>query len=296
MSTTALIIRPGTRPYTTQVTPTAEALREFVGGPLVVVARRGWHAYVHEDGKVLGLPVNPVATSLLFPEGGDVVTGTAVVVGTGPAGTEADVPARVVAGVLAAGAATGLVVQDPGDLLAAVSVLLGDVPDRTLTVLGLAHGRLDAAMMIRLPSDLDVPLVVVRRLVRTPGTAVELLVVGGHRVGVEEPPPYADLVAAVTPAVDRARAGVVHATWTSRLEPGAGWYCYAEPTCTGRIPAPPLPQSPVPQWPVPPWPVPPVARGCPGRPRCCGRRWWGPRQRGPAWRLRARPRLPTPTG
>ena len=101
MSATVLIIEPGTRPYTTRIEPTAATLRRLVGGPLEAVTRPGWQAYVNEDGKVLGLPVNPVATRLLFPDGGDVIAGTAVVLGTSPTGTEADVPPGLATSVLA---------------------------------------------------------------------------------------------------------------------------------------------------------------------------------------------------
>lgn len=58
-----------------------------------------WHAYVNEQGKLLDLPVNLLATTLaqmLGWPGGDVLNGTVVFLGDGPEGDETNVPREVI--------------------------------------------------------------------------------------------------------------------------------------------------------------------------------------------------------
>ena len=114
MNPTVLIIPPGARPYLAAIDAAADTLRRLVGGPLQAVTRPGWHAYVDEEGKLAGSPVNPIATALLFPHGGDVIVGTAVVLGTGRGGTETSVPADLANSVLAAAAVPPRTVRGPG--------------------------------------------------------------------------------------------------------------------------------------------------------------------------------------
>lgn len=57
-----------------------EEIQELVGGNIeLVLCREGLEMYINEEGKLLGLPVNPKATSLsgLYPH--DVICGPAVV-------------------------------------------------------------------------------------------------------------------------------------------------------------------------------------------------------------------------
>jgi Domain of unknown function (DUF3846) len=72
------------------------ALQRLVGGHIEGVSRDGWHAYINDEGKLLDLPVNLLATILLFPDHSDLICGAAVLLGDGPAGDEADAPAAVV--------------------------------------------------------------------------------------------------------------------------------------------------------------------------------------------------------
>ncbi len=90
---TALVIPPVGPPHTRQVgAEDLPALQRLVGGLIEAVSRYGWHAYVNDEGKLLALPANPIATTLLFPDHADIICGTAVLLGEGTAGQEADVP------------------------------------------------------------------------------------------------------------------------------------------------------------------------------------------------------------
>jgi hypothetical protein len=79
-----------------------DALRVLVGGWLegVSTGSDGWHAYVNEEGKLLGLPVNLAATRLAIALGwppADILVGNVVFLGDGAGGEEAAVPEVVVA-------------------------------------------------------------------------------------------------------------------------------------------------------------------------------------------------------
>ena len=71
-----------------------------LGGWLEIVLLKGWpgemvHAYIDEEGKLKGLPVNQLATDLAHVPG-DVIAGPMVILGSdGP--EEADVPEEVLA-------------------------------------------------------------------------------------------------------------------------------------------------------------------------------------------------------
>lgn len=68
-------------------------LRRHIGGPIeMVYVNPLVHAYIHEEGKIEGLPYNPVATFLTGLAGLDVIVGTAVFLGTGSEGEETDLP------------------------------------------------------------------------------------------------------------------------------------------------------------------------------------------------------------
>jgi hypothetical protein len=130
---TALVIPPADPPYTAAVQPSLAVLQELVGGPIEAVCRDGWHGYLHSEGKLLGLKPNQAATSLLFPAGGDVVAGVAVVLGDGPGGGEADVAAdRVLPGPEAVQRVS---LRSQGEVIAAVPALFGYPPAQSLVAL-----------------------------------------------------------------------------------------------------------------------------------------------------------------
>lgn len=82
------------------VPDTLEFLQEFVGGYLEGLTipseglAFGLHAYMNEDGKALGLPINEVATRLLYPilRPGDAITGNLMIVGSDAEGDHVSLP------------------------------------------------------------------------------------------------------------------------------------------------------------------------------------------------------------
>lgn len=76
-------------------------LRRLLGGGWlegVGAADADWHAYVDEEGKIKGLPLNPRATAVARQLGwpsGDVLCGPVVFLGTGREGEEADCPSHI---------------------------------------------------------------------------------------------------------------------------------------------------------------------------------------------------------
>lgn len=81
-------------------------LQTLVGGPIQEVFPStgdllGWHAYVNEEGKLEGLPVNDFATVTAerlgwTPLPGDFLCGTAVFLGDSAHGEEGDLPSEVI--------------------------------------------------------------------------------------------------------------------------------------------------------------------------------------------------------
>lgn len=82
-----------------EVEPTLNALKGILdGGWLEAIGGEGWHAYIDEEGKLKQLPVNEPATYLAFMCGWrahDYLCGTAIFLGNGDDGQEADVPAPI---------------------------------------------------------------------------------------------------------------------------------------------------------------------------------------------------------
>lgn len=75
--------------------PNPENLRRLVGGDVESVVRGDWHVYFNSFGWINSLPSNLRASQLMHESGldlGDVVRGTAVFLGHGLHGAEADVP------------------------------------------------------------------------------------------------------------------------------------------------------------------------------------------------------------
>ena len=77
-----------------QVGAELPALEALVDGPLESVIRGDWHVYLNAESVALLLPVNFRAGQLMHECGLDLdgIRGTAVFLGRGEHGTEADVP------------------------------------------------------------------------------------------------------------------------------------------------------------------------------------------------------------
>jgi len=77
-----------------QVAADLHALEALVGGPLESVIRGDWHVYLNVESLTLLLPVNYRAGQLMHECGLDLdgIRGTAVFLGRGEHGAEADIP------------------------------------------------------------------------------------------------------------------------------------------------------------------------------------------------------------
>jgi hypothetical protein len=75
-----------------------EWLQHTVGGYIeIFTGRPGWHGYCNEEGKLLGLPINKLATGFARElgwndRGVDFIVGDVVFLGNGVDGEEASVP------------------------------------------------------------------------------------------------------------------------------------------------------------------------------------------------------------
>ncbi|WP_457948903.1 DUF3846 domain-containing protein [Pseudarthrobacter sp. alpha12b] len=77
-----------------QVEADPQALEALVGGPLESVIRGDWHVYLNAESVTMLLPVNFRAGQLMHECGLDLggIRGTAVFLGRGDHGAEADIP------------------------------------------------------------------------------------------------------------------------------------------------------------------------------------------------------------
>ncbi len=233
---TALIVPPDRPAHTQTLHPSPRVLRGLVGGPLEVVVRSGWRAYLHGEGRLIGLADNPAATGLLFPDGGQVVAGTVVVFGHGPGGTDADVPAEVAAGVLAG--QPRVLLGGPGELIAAVPALLGYYPADCLLALAVHAGRVGIGARVDL-ADLNPDQIggLTTLLTRTPADTVIIVVVGG----VPACPgrlPAQHLVTALADRLADRQVRLGRAVWVAGVRAGADWYCYHSRGRRGQLPDP----------------------------------------------------------
>ncbi|NUU33153.1 DUF3846 domain-containing protein [Arthrobacter sp. C9C5] len=74
-------------------------LQGLVGGDLETVTRGNWHVYLNAEGVITHLPVNLRAAQLMYDCGLDlagVARGTAVILGHGGHGEDADVPEHLI--------------------------------------------------------------------------------------------------------------------------------------------------------------------------------------------------------
>jgi hypothetical protein len=98
---TALIIPARTsEPVRTEhLDPSLPALQNLVGGDIEAVTRGDWHVYLNAEGMITNLPANLRAAQLMYDCGLDlsgVARGTAVFLGHGNHGEEADAPEHLI--------------------------------------------------------------------------------------------------------------------------------------------------------------------------------------------------------
>ena len=103
MSTTytALIIpsRTSEPVRTEELDPSLPTLQNLVGGDIEAVTRGDWHVYLNAEGMITNLPPNLRAAQLMYDCGLDlagVARGTAVFLGHGNHGEEADTPEHLI--------------------------------------------------------------------------------------------------------------------------------------------------------------------------------------------------------
>ncbi|WP_427130529.1 DUF3846 domain-containing protein [Pseudarthrobacter sp. S9] len=74
-------------------------LKSLVGGDIESVTRGDWHVYLNAEGKIINLPPNIRAGHLMLEAGlylVDIFCGTAVFLGNGDHGEEADAPEHLI--------------------------------------------------------------------------------------------------------------------------------------------------------------------------------------------------------
>lgn len=81
------------------VEPGLRTLHRLVGGDIEAVTRGDWHVYLNADGVLANLPPNLRAAQLMYDCGLDLsgaARGTAVFLGRGDHGGDADVPQHLI--------------------------------------------------------------------------------------------------------------------------------------------------------------------------------------------------------
>jgi hypothetical protein len=134
---------------------------------------------------------------------------------------------------------TGLLCDNPGELIAAVPGLLRFSPTDSIVLItyaGQQELRLEAVLRMDLPEPEHVRAVADQlRLVALnhDAAAAEILVFGGDA----DPPqlPHRELVEELGEALDRGGVVLSHAVWAPGSEPGQTWWCYEDPECTGQV-------------------------------------------------------------
>lgn len=104
---TALIIRPDSSTELRDVEPDLLALQAVVAGYIeAITCQRAprWTAYFNEEGKLIPLPANPLATAVVRRNGvylmsGDTLTGTVIFFGLDDRDQHCDIPPRLTADV-----------------------------------------------------------------------------------------------------------------------------------------------------------------------------------------------------
>ncbi|GHF05909.1 hypothetical protein GCM10017786_44310 [Amycolatopsis deserti] len=135
-------------------------------------------------------------------------------------------------------------ISDPGELIAAVPHLLSYRPGPSVVLLNHSRGRrrkIIPVIRADLPDETcepDAARELVRCLLRHPGAAVTVLIVGcrpGHRA----PPgalPHHRLAHRLVAGCEAAGRPVDHALWVPEIRGGAPWRCYHEDCRPGVLP------------------------------------------------------------
>ena len=135
-------------------------------------------------------------------------------------------------------------ISDPGELVAAVPHLLSFRPGESVVLLNHSGGkqrRIIPVIRADLPDDTGEPdavRVLVRSLLRHPGTGVTVVIVGrrpGHRAAPGEVP-HQRLVHRLVAAFEAAGRPVDHALWVPEIRGGAPWTCYHDDCSPGVQP------------------------------------------------------------
>jgi hypothetical protein len=134
-----------------------------------------------------------------------------------------------------------LTLDNGGDLIAAVPLLLGFHPVDSVVVVTIAddaHGeRVGPVLRLDLPSPRDAP----------GGAAYLAQAVGKHGVrevfvlicgGGTDLTPHRSFVDEMRAALGAVGVAVTHALWAPAAQAGQTWWCYDDPGCTGVIPDP----------------------------------------------------------
>ena len=231
---TAVVIPASGPPRAEAITPDLATLQRLVGGTIEVLGRDGWHAYLNDEGKLLGLPVNRLATDVLFTGSGhrDVIVGDVVLLGDHPGGGEASVPADVLDRVLARGPETSDIT--PAHLVAAVAHLHDEPPTEALILIGLADGRIDATVTSALHRLDDIRLHrMTGELLHPDITAAVVAIISEHPD--EQLPPHRQLANHVRAHLAAYQVDVVQALQTPHLRPGTRWR-NCDTGATGALP------------------------------------------------------------
>jgi hypothetical protein len=131
--------------------------------------------------------------------------------------------------------------DDPGALIAALPGMLSFHPTDSiilLTYAGDERPRLESVLRMDLPLPEHVADVAAQlRLVAANHGAcvVEIVMLGGPGA---DPPirlPYRNLVEHLDDLFEHDGITLAHAAWSSTTRPGATWWCYEDPECTGQV-------------------------------------------------------------
>jgi hypothetical protein len=136
---------------------------------------------------------------------------------------------------------TGLLYDDPGELVAAIPGLLTFHPADSvvlLTYTGFRRLDLESVLRLDIPAPEHIGEVCEQLRVVLRGheaTVVDLVVLGGDGADPPDRLPSRALVRRFTAELEEEEIGVAHAVWAPRIEPGATWWCYTDPACTGPV-------------------------------------------------------------
>jgi hypothetical protein len=133
-------------------------------------------------------------------------------------------------------------VRGPGELVAAVPVLLGFRPTNSLVLVGSTGGtprHVGLTLRVDLPPPDEVDTVcraAADALTAGRPTGADVVVVGGGRVGAG--PPRPDVAVAVATALGGFDIRAWSVVWVPEIAAGSSWSCYGPCGCRGPVPDP----------------------------------------------------------